>query len=148
MVMTVVVAISTCCGSVAAATLRGASLVAAVVLPVTRGALDEHRLVGIDASTLSALAGARGGRLTPPCKRKNKEIKPQPLMSGASRGAMDYLKVEKPRLLFLEGSVSAVAAANVATVALPDASAVRAGTSAARAASSVDRPAAGASVPA
>jgi hypothetical protein len=31
------------------------------VLPVTRGALDERRLVEMDASTLSALVGARRG---------------------------------------------------------------------------------------
>jgi hypothetical protein len=61
MVMTAIAAIVTCCGSTAAATLRGASLIATAVLPVTRGALDEHRLVGMDASDLSALAGVRGG---------------------------------------------------------------------------------------
>jgi hypothetical protein len=59
--MTTVVAIATCCGSVAVATLRGGSLVAATVLPVTLGALHEHRLLGTDASDLSALAGVRGG---------------------------------------------------------------------------------------
>jgi hypothetical protein len=53
---------------------------------------------------------------------------------------MAYLKVEKPRFLFLEGSAGAEATA----AAPPDASAARAGTSAARVASSVDRPAAGA----
>jgi hypothetical protein len=52
---------------------------------------------------------------------------------------MAYLRVEKPRFLFLEGSTGAEAAADVATVALPDAPAARTGTSAARAASSVDR---------
>jgi hypothetical protein len=61
MVVTAVAAAVTCCGSVAAATLRGASLVATAILPVTRGALDECRLVGMDASALTALAGARGG---------------------------------------------------------------------------------------
>jgi hypothetical protein len=61
MVMTTAVAVATCCGSVAAATLHRASLVAAAVLPITRGALDERRLVGTDASDLSALADARGG---------------------------------------------------------------------------------------
>jgi hypothetical protein len=60
MVVTAAVAITTCCGSVAAATLRGASLVVAAVLPVARGAIDERCLVGTDASDLSALAGARG----------------------------------------------------------------------------------------
>jgi hypothetical protein len=49
-----------CCGYAAAATLRGASLVVVAVLPVTRGALDERRLMGTDASALSTLAGARG----------------------------------------------------------------------------------------
>jgi hypothetical protein len=57
---------------------------------------------------------------------------------------MAYLRVEKPRFLFLEGSTGAEAAADVAIIALPDASAARAGTSAACAASSVDRPTAGA----
>jgi hypothetical protein len=50
----------------------------------------------------------------------------------ASGEATAYLKVEKPRFLFLEGSADAVAAAGVAATALPDASM-------ARAASSVDR---------
>jgi hypothetical protein len=61
---------------------------------------------------------------------------------------MAYLRVEKPRFLFLEGSAGAEATADVATVALQDASAARTDTSAACAASSVDRPAAGASAPA
>jgi hypothetical protein len=66
--MTAVVAATTCCGSVAAATLCGASLVAATVLPVTRGALYEHRLMGMDASDVSALAGARGGGQSAPSR--------------------------------------------------------------------------------
>jgi hypothetical protein len=61
---------------------------------------------------------------------------------------MAYLRVEKPHFLFLEGSAGAEATADVATVALSDASAARTGTSAACVASSVDRPAAGASAPA
>jgi hypothetical protein len=60
--MTAIVTIATCCGSVAAAALRGGSLVAAALLPVTLNALNERRLVGMDASDLSALEGARGGR--------------------------------------------------------------------------------------
>jgi hypothetical protein len=60
---------------------------------------------------------------------------------------MAYLRVEKPRFLFLEGSTGAEAMADVATVAPPDASAACAGTSAACADSSVDRPVAGASTP-
>jgi hypothetical protein len=61
MVMTAVVAVATCCGSVAVAALRGASLVAIAALPVTLGALDERHLVGMAASDLSTLAGVRGG---------------------------------------------------------------------------------------
>jgi hypothetical protein len=57
---------------------------------------------------------------------------------------MAYLRVEKPRFLFLEGSAGPEAAASAATVAPLDASAARAGTSAVCASSSVDRPAAGA----
>jgi hypothetical protein len=60
-VVTTVVAVAACGGSVTTATRRGGSPVAAVVLPVTLGALDERRLVGTDVSDLSALAGARGG---------------------------------------------------------------------------------------
>jgi hypothetical protein len=61
MVMTAVVAAATYCGSAAAAMLCGTWPVTVATLPVTRGALDERRLVGTDASALSAFAGARGG---------------------------------------------------------------------------------------
>jgi hypothetical protein len=61
--------------------------------------------------------------------------------------AIAYLRVEKHRFLFLEGSAGADATDDAATVEPPDASAVRASTSAACAASSVDCPAAGASAP-
>jgi hypothetical protein len=61
---------------------------------------------------------------------------------------MAYLRVEKPRFLFLDGTAGAEATADAATVAPPDASAACAGTSAARAAYSVNRTAAGASAPA
>jgi hypothetical protein len=60
--MTAVVAVATCCGSMAVDAPCGASLVAAVALPVAHDALDEHRLVGTVASDLSTLAGARGAR--------------------------------------------------------------------------------------
>jgi hypothetical protein len=60
MVMTAVVYAATCCVSAAMATLRGASLVTGAILPATRDALDERRLVGMDASAPSALAGAGG----------------------------------------------------------------------------------------
>jgi hypothetical protein len=76
---------------------------------------------------------------------KTKKIRLLPLETGASEGATAYLKVEKPHLLFLEGSTDAVVAAGVAPAVLPDASVACAGASAGRAASSVDRLAAGAS---
>jgi hypothetical protein len=49
-----------------------APLAVAAVLAPARGALDERRLVGPDASALSTLAGARGARLAPPCGHGNK----------------------------------------------------------------------------
>jgi hypothetical protein len=74
MVMTAVVAAAACCGAAAAATLRGALLVAVTVLLVTRGALDECRLVGMDASALSALAGARGDSRRHPANAKSERL--------------------------------------------------------------------------
>jgi hypothetical protein len=104
--------------------------------------------VGTDAFDLSALAGTRGGMVGATLRtRKQKDRTPASRGRGVWR-AIAYLKVEKPHFLFLEGSTGAVAAADTATVALPDASAARAGTSAACAAPSVDRPVTGASAPA
>jgi hypothetical protein len=57
--------------------------------------------------------------------------------------AKAYLRVEKPRFLFLDGSAGAEATADAAPVVPPNASATRAGTSTVRAGTSVDRPAAG-----
>jgi hypothetical protein len=75
MVMTAVVAITTCCGSVVVATLHGDSLIAAAVLPITPSTVDERCLVGTDAPDLSALAGARGGdgRRHPANAKKQKD---------------------------------------------------------------------------
>jgi hypothetical protein len=116
-VVTTVVAVAAGCGSVATATLHGSSL----VLPVTLDTLDERRLMGTDASDLSTLAGVRGegGQSAPPCERKNEKIKLLPLETGASGGAIAYLKVEKPRFLFLEGSTGAVVAAIAAARPTP-----------------------------
>jgi hypothetical protein len=77
MVMTAVVAVATCCGSVTVAALREASHVASVALLVTRGTLNERRLVGTAASDLSTLAGARGGGMvgvTLRTKRRKNQI--------------------------------------------------------------------------
>jgi hypothetical protein len=57
---------------------------------------------------------------------------------------MSYLREEKPRFHFLEGSAGAEATADAATIAPPNDSTTRAGTSVARASSSVDRSTAGA----
>jgi hypothetical protein len=57
-----VVTAASCCDPVAASVPRGGSLVV-VAPPIARGTLDECRLVGTDASDLSALAGAREGTI-------------------------------------------------------------------------------------
>jgi hypothetical protein len=57
----------------------------------------------------------------------------------ASGGVLAYLRVEKPRVLFLGGSAGVVAAADVATAAPPVASTACAGTSAAHAGASAVR---------
>jgi hypothetical protein len=145
-VVTAVVATATCCSSAATTTLCGASPVAA--LPVTRGALDERRLVGMDASALSAFASARGGAVGATLRTRNRKGQTHAPRNGVSGRAMAYLRVEKPCFLFLEGSAGAEATVDASTVAPPDASAARAGTSAACVASSVDRSAADTSAPA
>jgi hypothetical protein len=128
---------TTCCDSAAAAGLRGPSLAVVAVLPAARGALDERRLVGTAASDLNTLAGARGGTVGATLRTQRREIRHPPLEDMVSGGAIAYLRVEKPRFLFLGGSAGVVAAADVATAAPPVASAVCAGTSAARVASLV-----------
>jgi hypothetical protein len=105
---------------------------AAAALSVARSALDERRLVGTDASDFSALAGARAGTIGATLRTRRQEIKLQPLEIRMSGGTTAYLKVEKPRFLFLEGSTGAAVEAVVATAALPDASPVRAASSAGR----------------
>jgi hypothetical protein len=105
---------------------------AAVALSVARDALDERRLVGTDSSDLGTLAGVRAGTVGATLRTRKQEIELQPLETRTSGRATAYLKVEKPRFLFLEGSTCAAVAAAVATATLPDASA-------ARAASSTDR---------
>jgi hypothetical protein len=62
-----------------------------------------------------------------------RKIKLPPLEDMASRGAVAYLREEKPRFLFLRGSTGIVAAADVATATPPVTSATHTGASAARA---------------
>jgi hypothetical protein len=132
-------AVASCCGPVATTALRGGSLVV-TALPAAHGALDERRLVGTDASDLSALAGVRAGTDGATLRTGRQKTELQPLETETSGGGTAYLKVEKPHFLFLEGSAGAAVAPVVVAATLPDASA-------ARATSCTDRPAAGASAP-
>jgi hypothetical protein len=125
------------CGPVTMAVSRGGSPDAAA-LTVSRGALDECRLVGTDASDLSTLAGARAGTIGVTLRTGNTRVSFDPSKSRMHWGNAAHLKLEKPRFLFLEGPGGAVFALAGATVAL-------AGTSAALAGSSADNPAVGAS---
>jgi hypothetical protein len=63
--------------------------------------------MGTNASDLSALAGARAGMVGATLRTRRQEIELQPLETGTSGGATAYLKVEKSRFLFLEGSAGA-----------------------------------------
>jgi hypothetical protein len=63
-------AATACCGSTAAAALRGPSLATVAMLPAARGALDECRVMGTAASNLNILAGARGAWWAPPYERE------------------------------------------------------------------------------
>jgi hypothetical protein len=125
---------------------RGASVVAAA-LPVACGALDKRCLVGPDTSDLSALACARAGTVSATLRTRKCKLSSSPPKPGAPEENATYLKVEKPRFLFLEGSTDAVVVPVVAAAALPDAPAALTGASAVHAASSTERPAAGASTP-
>jgi hypothetical protein len=83
---------------------RDGSPVVAVPL-AARGALDERFLVGTDVSDLSTLAGARAGTDGVTLRMKNTKLSTKPSKPGARRENATYLRFEKPRFLFLEGSV-------------------------------------------
>jgi hypothetical protein len=82
-----------------------------------------------------------------PCKRKNTKLITNPSKPGARGENATYLRLQKPRFLFLEGSVRAVVAPVVAAAVLVDELAALADASAARTASSTGCPAAGAPAP-
>jgi hypothetical protein len=88
---------------------HGGSL-AATALSDTCDALNERRLVGTDVPDLSTLAGARSRTVGAALRARRYEIELQPLEIRTFGGATAYLKVEKPRFLFLEGSTGAVLA--------------------------------------
>jgi hypothetical protein len=87
-------------------------------------------------------------RSTPPCEQRNARLSSSSSNIGAPGERTAYLKVEKPRFLFLEGSGATAVAPIVAAIALAGAPAVLVGASAARAAPSTNRPTAGAHAPA
>jgi hypothetical protein len=75
------------CGPVGDVTGRGLKasaapcdppLAAVAVLASARGALDERHLVGIDASALSTLAGARGGTVGATLRTRKRTVRPPP----------------------------------------------------------------------
>jgi hypothetical protein len=136
-------AAASCRDPVATAVPRGGSLVAAA-LPAARGALDECRLVGTDASDLSTLAGVRVGTIGATLRMQKHKTELQASKSGAPGESATYLKLEKPRFLFLEGLRGTSTAPVIAAAALADAPAVLASASVACAGSSTDRSTAGA----
>jgi hypothetical protein len=138
-VVTADTATAPCCDPAATSVSRGGS-VASAVLPADCGTLDERRLVGMDVSDLSALAGTREGTVSATLRTRTRDQSPTPRNRGAPGENAAYLKLKKPRFLFLEGSRAIAATLVAATAALADASA-------ARAASSTGRPAVGASAP-
>jgi hypothetical protein len=106
------------CGPVATAVPRGGSPVAAA-LPTSCGALDECRLISTDVSDLSTLAGARAGTVGVTLRtKKYKTEHHSHSKSGAHGQSATYLKLEKPRFLFLESSGGTAVAPVVAAVAL------------------------------
>jgi hypothetical protein len=58
--------------------------------------------VGMDASTLSTLAGARGGTLGTALRKCKQTVKFQPIGCATPRKAIPYLEEEKARFLFFE----------------------------------------------
>jgi hypothetical protein len=104
------------------AALRGGSF-AAAALSAALDIFDEHRLVGMDVPDLSTLVGARSGTIGAALSTRRQEFELRPFETQAFEEVTSYLKVEKPRFLFLEGSADAMLAADAATAALPDASA-------------------------
>jgi hypothetical protein len=146
---------------------RKPPLAAAAVPTAARVTIDERRLVGIDASALSTLAGARGARLASPCKHENRVSHPRqsstrPLerqlltsrrrkpASSSSRSPLTSRARPAwppPRLLPPPPLMRSLPCAR-APPPRAQAPPWRAGTSAARAASAVDRLAAGAPTPA
>jgi hypothetical protein len=88
---------------------------------------------------------SRDGRCYP--ANRNTRSSSSPSKPGTPGENAAYLKLEKPRFLFLEGSGAVAAMPVAATTALADAPVALASPSAVRAASSTNRPVAGTSAP-
>jgi hypothetical protein len=86
-------AAASCRDPVATAMPRGGPLITAT-LPAACGALDECRLVGMDASDLSTLAGARAGMVGTTQRTKKHKTELQPL---EIRGAWGERHLPKTR---------------------------------------------------
>jgi hypothetical protein len=152
---------ATSCGLEASAAPCELALAAAASLAPARGALDERCRVGMDASALSTLAGARGGTVGTTLRRCKQAVRFPHDGHATPRMMISGLEEEKARFLFLEVPADVAGAAGATAAAPPaistartgasatrtDASEARADASAARAASVVDCLVAGASAP-
>jgi hypothetical protein len=94
-VVTTVVAVASRRGSAATTTLRDGSPDVAA-LPATCGTLDKRRLVGTDASDLSALAGASAVTVGATLQTRKQKTKLHPLETGTS-GVWAGLTVRCPQ---------------------------------------------------
>jgi hypothetical protein len=152
---------TTGCGLEASAAPCELALAVAASLAPVHSALDERRRVGMDASALSTLAGARGGTVGTVLRKCKQIVKFPPIRHATPRKTIPYLEEEKARFLFLEIPTDVAGAAGAAGAAPPaisparggpalctDASEARVGASAARAASVVECLVAGAPAPA
>jgi hypothetical protein len=100
-------------------------------VPTTaRISLDERRLVGMDASALSTLAGARGGTVSVTLQTRKQSVTSPPVEHATPRKETPYLKEEKARFLFLEVPADVAGAVGVAAAMPLAASTARAGSAA------------------
>jgi hypothetical protein len=93
---------ASCCGPVATVVTRGGSPIAAA-LPSARGALDDRRLVGTDASDLSALAGARAGTTGVTLRTRKRKNEHRPLEIKVAQGKYHLPQTGEAPLPLLQG---------------------------------------------
>jgi hypothetical protein len=114
------------CGLEASAAPRELTLAVAASLAPARGALDERRRVGTDASALSTLAGARGGTVGTTLWGHKQIVRFPPDGHATPRKTIPYLEEEKARFLFLEVPADVAGAADTTAAAPPAISTARA----------------------